>query len=282
MIYILFSIFLYSLNNVQWKKNLEETDVFFLVSYRSFFTSILSISAYFLFFNEVNIDLKTFFKISLGSVIGTIGLISMLKVIKHASLKWLFIYNLLGILFTSIYLFIYEDLELKNLKTGIIIIMAGYAYFIFNNRKSELKLSLKNHLLLLLMTLSFCISSVIHWGNLMGEIHPVLIAANQECFVFLFSTIGFILFKKEEVNIKVYRTYFKNIIIMSVVILFAVIFSFLGVKETNPIVSSLLFLASPILTILMSSFYFKEKIAKSNKIAILLIAIGAFILKYHY
>ena len=61
MIYILLSIFLYSINNVQWKKNLEGTDVFFLVSYRSFFTSILSISAYFLFFNEVNIDLNFFF-----------------------------------------------------------------------------------------------------------------------------------------------------------------------------------------------------------------------------
>lgn len=281
MIYILLSIFLYSLNNVLWKKNLEKTNIFFLISYRSLLTSMISIVLFFAFFNKNSIELNILIKVSLGSVIGTIGLFCMLKALKNTSLQWIGIYNLLGIVFTSFYLHIYEKYDLNRLNTGVIVIIIGYILFVISNRKSNVKTSIKNHILLIIMTISFCTSSIIHWVNLMDEIHPVLIVANQEFFVFIFSTLILLFINKGQLETSEYKKHFKDIIIMSIVILLAVLFSFLGVKQTNPIVLSLLFLASPLLTIILSSIYFKERITTINKVSIFIITIGAFILKYN-
>ena len=68
---------------------------------------------------------------------------------------------------------------------------------------------------------------------------------------------------------------------MALIIFLALLFSFLGLKITNPIVSSVLFLASPLTTILLSTLIFREKLTLKNGMAILIIATGAFILHYH-
>jgi drug/metabolite transporter (DMT)-like permease len=65
---------------------------------------------------------------------------------------------------------------------------------------------------------------------------------------------------------------------MSTVVFFAILCSFLGLKQTNPIISSLLFLAAPLTTILFSRLFFKEKIPFKNIIFITIILVGAFIL----
>ena len=77
----------------------------------------------------------------------------------------------------------------------------------------------------------------------------------------------------------------KNIVILGVVVMafvvfLALLFSFLGLKQTNPIVSSLLFLASPLTTIVMNMLYFKEYISKHNILALFLMCVGAFILHF--
>jgi drug/metabolite transporter (DMT)-like permease len=67
---------------------------------------------------------------------------------------------------------------------------------------------------------------------------------------------------------------------MSTVVFLAILCSFLGIKETNPIISSLLFLAAPLTTIMFGAYFFKEKLSFVNVIFIIIILCGSFILQY--
>jgi drug/metabolite transporter (DMT)-like permease len=278
MIYIVLGVLLFSFNNVLWKKNLANTNVSFLVSYRAFFTSIFALLVSVLFFSNQQLTFVNFIKISLGSLFGVLGLFSMLHVIKKESLQWLGIYNLIGIVFTAVYLWIFEDLDIYKSLLGFLIIILGFTFYVFDSLNTNLKITLKQHLLLLTMILCFTISSLIHWKNLTKEIEPIFIIANQEFLVFIVG-LSFMMNQQKKVDLlNLLKSRFKNTIIMSMVILCALLFSFLGLKITNPLISGLVFLASPLTTILFSSLYFKETISLKNWFSITIISIGAYIL----
>jgi drug/metabolite transporter (DMT)-like permease len=74
--------------------------------------------------------------------------------------------------------------------------------------------------------------------------------------------------------------YLPNVMLMALIIFLALLFSFLGLQITNPLISSILFLVTPLLTITFGALFFKEKISRTNCIAISIIACGAFILHY--
>ncbi|WP_339341783.1 EamA family transporter [uncultured Polaribacter sp.] len=280
MIFIVLSVLLFSYNNVLWKKNLKATSIPFLVSYRAFFTSTISIGFLLLFFTIEHISISDFIKITTGSLFGVLGLFSMLAVIKKSSLQWLGIYNLLGVVFTILYLWIFDTVLIKEFLLGLLLIVSGFVCFIFSNKQTQLKITTKQHLILLLMSFSYSFSAILHWKNLNLNFSPLLIIANQESIVFFVGL--FFTFKKANISaIKTdLRIYFKKIIIMSTVVFFAILFSFLGLKQTNPIVSSLLFLAAPLTTILFSAFFFKEKFSKKNIVFIIIILLGAFMLHF--
>ena len=281
MIFIMLSVLLFSYNNVLWKKNLKVTSIPFLVAYRAFFTSTISIGFLFIFFTIEHISIADFIKITTGSLFGVLGLFSMLAVIKKASLQWLGIYNLLGVVFTILYLWIFDTVPIKESLLGLLFIVSGFVCFIFSNKQTQLKITFKQHLILLLMTFSYSSSAIFHWKNLNLNFSPLLIIANQESIVFF---VG-LLFTFKKVNMSSITTglriYFKKIVIMSTVVFFAILFSFLGLKQTNPIVSSLLFLAAPLTTILFSALFFKEKFSKKNIVFIIIILVGAFMLHFH-
>ena len=280
MIFIMLSVLLFSYNNVLWKKNIKATSIPFLVAYRAFFTSTISIGFLLLFFTIEHISISDFIKITTGSLFGVLGLFSMLVVIKKSSLQWLGIYNLLGVVFTILYLWIFDTVPIKESLLGLLFIVSGFVCFIFSNKQTQLKITFKQHLILLLMTFSYSFSAILHWKNLNLNFSPLLIIANQESIVFF---VG-LLFTFKKANISAIKTdlriYFKRIIIMSTVIFFAILFSLLGLKQTNPIVSSLLFLAAPLATILFSAFFFKEKFSKNNIVFIIIILLGAFMLHF--
>jgi len=280
MIFIMLSVLLFSYNNVLWKKNIKATSIPFLVAYRAFFTSTISVGFLLLFFTIKHISISDFIKITTGSLFGVLGLFSMLAVIKKSSLQWLGIYNLLGVVFTILYLWIFDAVPIKESLLGLLFIVSGFVCFIFSNKQTQLKITFKQHLILLLMTFSYSFSAILHWKNLNLNFSPLLIIANQESIVFF---VG-LLFTFKKANISSIKTelriYFKRIIIMSTVIFFAILFSLLGLKQTNPIVSSLLFLAAPLATILFSAFFFKEKFSKKNIVFIIIILLGAFMLHF--
>lgn len=278
MLYLIVSVLLFSYNNVLWKKNLQSVSVPFLITYRSFFTSTISLVLLIFFLKCKPLTIVDFTKITLGSLFGVVGLFSMLTVIKKSSLQWLGVYSLIGVVFTIIYLWIFESIEIKKALYGLSIIVLGFVCFIYSNKESQLKMNFKQHALLTTMAFSFSLSAILHWRNLKLDFSPLLIIANQEFFVFL---IGFgvtLMQGKRELNKNLFKKYFKIVALMSTVIFLALLFNFLGLKDTNPIITSVLFLSVPLTTIIFGAIFFKEKLSAKNLIFITIILIGAFIL----
>ena len=271
----------FGFNNVLWKKNLEQLDFLFLVSYRALFTSILSIIIALSVTSFDTVTISILFRVTLGSIFGVIGLLCMLSVIQKASLHWLGIYNLMGIGVTTCYLIVYENFAIKQSILGASILLLGFMYHIYTNSNKSLTMSLKQHVLMVVMTVSFCVSSILHWKNLAKEIPALVIVSNQEIVVFITTTLVFLLKNKKTISFEPYKKHFLNVILMAGVIFLALLFSFLGLKLTNPLISSLVFLASPLTTIVMNLVFFKEKLTLHNSIALVLLGAGAFILHYN-
>ena len=281
MIFLLLSILFFGFNNVLWKKNLEQVDFLFLVSYRALFTSILSIIIALSVTSFDTVTISILFRVTLGSIFGVIGLLCMLSVIQKASLHWLGIYNLMGIGVTTCYLIVYENFAIKQSILGASILLLGFMYHIYTNSNKSLTMSLKQHVLMVVMTVSFCISSILHWKNLAKEIPALVIVSNQELVVFITTSLIFLLKNKKTISFEPYKKHFLNVILMAGIIFLALLFSFLGLKLTNPLISSLVFLASPLTTIVMNLVFFKEKLTLHNSIALVLLGAGAFILHYN-
>jgi len=280
MIYIFLSILLFALNNVLWKKNLQNCSVPFLVGYRALFTSIGSTVVLLYLYGFTVYQNQPLGRITLGSLFGVLGLFLMLTVIKKAPLQWLGIYNLLGIVITAFYLSYFENTPLFDSLLGLSIIVTGFIIYLFHNKEKETKISRIQHISLLGMTLSFGISSLIHWKNLDTNVPALLIISNQELVVFSTAMlISMFSINRSEIRSNLLN-YLPNVMLMALIILLALLFSFLGLQITNPLISSILFLVTPLLTITFGALFFKEKISRTNCIAISIIACGAFILHY--
>jgi drug/metabolite transporter (DMT)-like permease len=253
MIYLFLSVILFACNNVLWKKHLQEAPLLLLVAYRALLTTLIASA---LLFSEYRLfDLFGFpwVRITLGSLFGAIGLFCMLTVIKYASLQWLGIYNLLGILFTSSYLYFFDtNYEIQSI-AGILLIVFGYVFYLYQNKNSSQKLTLKQHIYMLVMTLSFGIASLIHWKNLEGDVPAIFILSNQEATVFLISSVLVWMKKTSIPVVENLKQYFPKVFLMASIIFLALLFSFMGLKITNPVISSIIFLSTPLLTIVFSS-----------------------------
>jgi len=281
MTYLVLAMLLFSFNNVLWKKNLVNISVSLLMTYRSFLTSILSTSILFYFHDITEFSFLQISKTLTSATLGLIGLFSMLTLYKKASIQWAAIYNLLGIIFTILYLWLFKKFDLKSSFFGLTIITIGFIFYIYTNKNSSLKINLKQHLLLILMTLCFGTAAIINWENLTQKIPAIFIIANQEILVFICGVV--ILFfekrrRKPNQLLLTFQKYFYRVLLMSMVIFLGLLFSFLGLEITNPVISGVLFLASPLTTILFSSYFFRETIKISDLIAIGVIAFGAFLL----
>ena len=282
MIYLILAMLLFSFNNVLWKKNLLNISVSLLMTYRSFFTSILAISFLFYFHDLTEFSFIQISRTFTAAILGLVGLFSMLTLYKKASLQWAAIYNLLGIIFTTLYLWIFKNFDIKSFFLGIFIITIGFIFYIYTKKKSTLKINLKQHLLLVLMTLCFGTAAILNWENLNQKIPVILIIANQEVLVFICGIVLLFLERRKRRSsiqlLSIFQKYFYRVLLMSIVILLGLFFSFLGLEITNPIISGVLFLASPLTTILFSAYFFKEKIKVTDWIAIGVISFGAFLL----
>ena len=282
MIYLIIAIILFSFNNVLWKKNLANISVSLLMTYRSFFTSILAISFLFYFHDLTEFSFIQISRTFTAAILGLVGLYSMLTLYKKASLQWAAIYNLLGIIFTILYLWLFKKLDIKSSFLGIFIVTIGFIFYIYTKKKSTLKINLKQHLLLVLMTLCFGSAAILNWENLNQKIPIILIIANQEILVFICGIVLLFLQTRRRRSsiqlLSIFQKYFYRVLLMSIVILLGLFFSFLGLEITNPMISGVLFLASPLTTILFSAYFFRETIKVTDWIAIGVIAFGAFLL----
>ena len=283
MIFLILSIFLYSINNYFWKKILSDSNIWFVIALRSSFTIILGlIWSYFIdpeFLNTITWQQLKF--VLIASILGALGLICMVSALKNGSLIQYGIFNLLTIFITVTYLIIFENLNIKYYIIGSSFIIVGFAIYLSQLKKEKVAdNSIKQYLLLSLMALFFSFSGLMHWYNLKVSIPVMASLLIQEGTVFVFG-ITFFLLQPQKVIIEVIRNSTNKIILvvfMSIIIFLEVWFGFMGLKITNPIISSLLSLAVPIITIFLGNLFLKEKINSTILYSFILILIGAFLL----
>lgn len=283
MFLVFLSIILYTINNLLWKNILSLTSKWITITARSFTTFIIGTIIITVLFPEIitTLSLMIVYKCTLAAIFGALGLISMISALKEGSLKQLGIYNLFGIVLTVSYLVLFENFEIKYYLVGTSLIILGFLIYFFSiPTENQKESNPKVQILFFLMSLFFAISGLIHWNNLKQGIPAIYSLVNQEFIVFLFGLFGLVYNKNHfSGNILTQiKSVYKHIILMAVVILGAVWSGFLGLKNTNPIITSLIALSLPIFTILFGNVFFKEKLKAKTIISIALIAIGAFIL----
>lgn len=286
MLLVFLSIILYAINNLLWKKMLSLTSKWIIITARSFTTFVIGVVLITVSFPEImdELSLMIVYKCTLAAIFGALGLISMISALKEGSLKQLGIYNLFQIVLTVSYLVFFEKFELKYYLLGTTLILLGFLLYFFSipteNQKEK---NLKVQILFFLMSVFFAVSGLIHWYNLKQGVPTFFSLVNQEFIVFLFGLFGLL---KNRINFSSsiatqIRFIYKQIILMAVVILGAVWAGFTGLKNTNPIITSLLALSLPIFTMVFGAVFFGEKVKVKTIISILLIAIGAFILHFN-
>jgi drug/metabolite transporter (DMT)-like permease len=286
MEYILASIFFYALNNLLWKKILFESNMWLIMSLRAFMTCSIGLLIIFFFsrdvFNELSIN--TILKVSLASIVGALGLVFMTSALKLGSLRQLGLFNLAGVFFTVTYLYLFENFDLRYYVIGTSLILLGFAFYLIQIKKElDKENSFRQLLLFILMTIFFSASGLLHWHNLKQSISPILSLVNQEFIVFSVSIFGLVTltsYTRKQIIVSSMSIY-KLVSVMAILIFMAVWTGFLGLKITNPYVTSLLALSTPVLTIVFGALFYKEKWSLSNLIALALIISGAFMLHFN-
>ncbi len=283
MIFLILSILFYSINNYFWKKVLKDSNIWFVISLRSTFTIIIGTIASYFYFPAIlkTISWDQLKLVLFASVLGALGLISMVSALKNGSLRLFGLFNLLTVFLTVTYLIVFENLNVKYYLFGSFFIIVGFAFYLIQIKKeATTDNSLKQYSLLSLMVVFFSSSGLLHWYNLKASVPVMVSLLTQESTVFCIGTF-ILLIHPHEVIIDIVRNGFNKIrfvFIMAIIIFLAVWFGFMGLKITDPIVSSLLSLSVPIITILFGSIFFKEKINSNMVFSLLLVSVGAFLL----
>lgn len=283
MIFLILSILLYSINNYFWKKILLDSNIWFVIALRSSFTIILGlICSYFIYPELMNtIKWHQLKFVLMASLLGTLGLICMVSALKKGSLRQLGVINLLTVFLTVTYLIVFENLNFKYYFLGSFFITCGFAFYLFQLKKEKAPdNSIKQYFYLGLMSVFFSASGLLHWYNLKASVPVMISLLSQESTVFIFG-ITLFLFQPPKVIVELVKNNSDKIVFiffMAVIIFLAVWLSFMGLKITDPLISSLISLLIPILTILLGNVFLKEKFNFTILLSLFLISIGAFLL----
>ena len=289
MIFLILSGFFYAYNNLLWKRILSKFDLWLIIGLRCLFTSCIGLSIIFLFYPNIfsNLTYSVSISILMASVFGASGLITMILALKDGSLTQLGVFNLLIVFLVSSYLFFFENIFLQNYTIATIFIISGFTCYILQLKKNEgveKNFSYRNFILFTLMSFFFAGSLLLHWYILKQEVPAILSVTIQEIVVFI---IVFIIFKFQT-SLALHQIYhqtqkmLKPVAFMAVVIFLAIWTSFLGLQYTNPLISSLISLITPILTIVFGVFLYKDQWNYLTLLSLCLISVGVYLINLEY
>ena len=219
----------------------------------------------------------------MASVFGASGLITMILALKDGSLTQLGVFNLLIVFLVSSYLFFFENIFLQNYTIATIFIISGFTCYILQlkkNKEVKKNFSYRNFTLFTLMSFFFAASLLLHWYILKQEVPAILSVTIQEIVVFIIVLIIF----KFQTSLAFHQIYpqiqkiLKPVAFMAVVIFLAIWTSFLGLQYTNPLVSSLISLITPILTIVFGVFFYKDQWNYLTLFSLCLISVGVYLI----
>ena len=135
-----------------------------------------------------------------------------------------------------------------------------------------------------MMSFFFAVSSLMHWYNLKQEIPAILSVTVQELVVFFVVLIIFN-FQTSLSSHQIYpqiQKIVKPVVFMAIVIFFAIWTGFLGLQYTNPLISSLISLITPVLTIVFGVFFFKDQWNSITLLSLFLISIGIYLINLEH
>ena len=289
MVFLVLSSFFYAFNNLLWKRLLSKFDLWLIIGFRCLLTSCIGLAIIFLFYPTIFSALTyvVTIKIIVASIFGAFGLISMILALKEGSLTQLGVFNLLIVFLVSLYLFFFENIFLKNYAIASICIIVGFTLYIFQIKKIEgvkKKISFRNIILFTMMSFFFAASSLMHWYNLKQEVPAILSVTIQELVVFFVVLIIFN-FKTSlsfhQIYIQIQKIV-KPVVFMAIIIFSAIWTGFLGLQYTNPLISSLISLITPILTIIFGVLFFKDQWNTITLLSLFLISTGVYLINLEY
>ena len=283
MIYLILSNFFYALNNLLWKRALSKFNLWHIISSRSLLTSIVGFIVIITFYSDVinTIDFPLFLNIFIASVFGSLGLICMIHALKKGSLSQLALFNLIIVFLIGSFLFFFEGLHFENYRVASLLIISGFVLYIYQiKKKNTQQMSLHQLLLFSLMSIFFAGSIVMHWYGLNKDIPVIFSLSIQEAVVFL-SSITIVIISPSFSLVKLRYELKKistTVILMATVIFAAIWTGFSGLKFTDPLISSLISLLTPILTILFGVVFYKDKWNYLTIFCFLLISSGIYLI----
>ena len=289
MVFLVLSSFFYAFNNLLWKRLLSKFDLWLIIGFRCLLTSCIGLAIIFLFYPTIfsALTYAATIKIIVASIFGAFGLISMILALKEGSLTQLGVFNLLIVFLVSLYLFFFENIFLKNYAIASICIIVGFTLYIFQIKKIEgvkKKISFRNIILFTMMSFFFAASSLMHWYNLKQEVPAILSVTVQELVVFFVVLIIFY-FKTSlsfhQIYIQIQKIV-KPVVFMAIIIFSAIWTGFLGLQYTNPLISSLISLITPILTIIFGVLFFKDQWNTITLLSLFLISTGVYLINLEY
>lgn len=283
MIFLILSVFLYSLNNLLWKKNLDRFDSWHVMFTRAVFTTLLGSSVVLIWTPEIlsTITGMMFLRSSIASLLGGLGLLFMLKSLKIGSLRQLGIFNMLGVFLSATYLILFEHFTLNHYWVGSLLVILGSVYYVSQlNRIQTVDHSPKAYLYFILMTLFFTTSTLLHWYNFLQDTPVLFSLVNQEIIVLCIALIAILSNRRKTAIpfINTIQSMFKPVFVMAVIILLALWTGFHGLLITNPFFSAIFSLSTPILTVALGAIFLKEKWTSQIVYALIAILTGTFIL----
>ena len=289
MIYLILSGFFYAFNNLLWKRILSKFNLWLIIGLRCLLTSCIGLSIIFFFYPNIFLNLTYSVSISIlmASIFGASGLITMILALKDGSLTQLGVFNLLIVFLVSSYLFFFENIFLQNYTIASIFIISGFICYILQLKKIKgvkKNFSYRNFILFTLMSFFFAASLLLHWYILKQEVPAILSVTFQEIVVFFIVLIIF----KFQTSLASHQIYpqtqkiLKPVAFMAVVIFLAIWTSFLGLQYTNPLISSLISLITPILTIVFGVFFYKDQWNYLTLLSLFLISAGVYLINLKY
>ena len=255
MEYLILSTLFFAFNNVLWKWVLADYLPLQVIVKRSILTCLIGVG--FLVLSPVNFAIYTTFYealfVNLTCIIGALGLVCMAYALKESTLNSFLHYSLLGSIGTASYLYFFENIIPQNFVLGVLFIALGFCVFLWNQRFNSKPVPFSTHRYLTLMTLCFSVSGIMQWYNL-KTYNVVFLAVHQEIQVLIIAGIT-IRYLKQPI-----LTFFKfdYIFLMTPVVVIAIISGMYGLKMTNPFISSIISLTTPILTMILAVLVLKE------------------------
>lgn len=282
MIYLVISVFLFSLNNILWSYFSKDNPAILLIARRAIFTSLLFTIIILIFKSEFHVITSSIVKEIL--LICFFGFLGLAFLIRGFSLGNLFQYSMFSLLIPIVFAFLKPSEERSiELWIPLLITTVGFSYFVWKQFKESLPKTTSNraNTYFFLAHLFFGIAMYLQFEYFLIENRSsVMVAAFQEVFILIIASL-IVFFNKKSIANKVRQPLkIKHYFIMSLPISLAIIIGLEGLRHTAPFDASLIGLYTPMTTVLLGSFLGIDKIDFQSFIGVVIMTFGVLLIYF--